>query len=290
MQNSFKVTIGGVTATTQAVEAATTVSADFTQDVDVDGFVGLALSTLNMVTPNRQYTFFDNVKSSLAQPLFAAWLRKGAPGVYDFGFTDSTKYSGTIGYVPVNVTYGEWQFATGVYSVGSTNYASLGDAFADSGTSLIALPDPAVANYYKAVSGAVYDTGSAAYLFPCTATLPSFSLTIGGVKRTVPGSLLNYATYGSGYCYGGIQSNQNYGLAILGMLLRAVQMSCLWLSTDRLLISYRRRLLQEPVRCFPKHGYAKYRVRTSEMSNTRPTDKTSLVAPSRHPPSSHSCR
>ena len=42
---SDKVTVGGVTATSQAVEAATSVSASFTQNVDSDGLLGLAFSS-----------------------------------------------------------------------------------------------------------------------------------------------------------------------------------------------------------------------------------------------------
>ena len=42
---SDKVVVGGVTATKQAVEAATSVSASFTQNVDSDGLLGLAFSS-----------------------------------------------------------------------------------------------------------------------------------------------------------------------------------------------------------------------------------------------------
>lgn len=42
---SDKVVVGGVTATSQAVEAATSVSTSFTQNVDSDGLLGLAFSS-----------------------------------------------------------------------------------------------------------------------------------------------------------------------------------------------------------------------------------------------------
>lgn len=71
------VNIGGITYPAQAVEAATQISSQFTQDVDNDGLVGLAFSTINTVSPTKQKTFFDNIKPNLSQPLFAADLHHG---------------------------------------------------------------------------------------------------------------------------------------------------------------------------------------------------------------------
>lgn len=69
------VNIGGVEFKGQAVEAASKISTQFTQDTNNDGLVGLAFSSINTVTPKQQKTFFDNVKSTLGAPLFAADLR-----------------------------------------------------------------------------------------------------------------------------------------------------------------------------------------------------------------------
>lgn len=82
---SDKVVVGGVTATGQAVEAAQTVSDEFVQDVDNDGLLGLAFSSINTVSPTQQKTFFDTVKSSLAKQLFTCDLKAGRAGTYDFG-------------------------------------------------------------------------------------------------------------------------------------------------------------------------------------------------------------
>ena len=80
-----KVVVGGVSATSQAVEAATSVSATFSSNTNDDGLFGLAFSSINTVTPNQQTTFFDTVKSSLAKALFTADLKKGTAGSYTFG-------------------------------------------------------------------------------------------------------------------------------------------------------------------------------------------------------------
>lgn len=81
-----KVVVGGVTATSQAVEAATSVSSEFTQDTKNDGLLGLAFSSINTVEPVQQTTFFDTVKDTLAKKLFTADLKKGTAGSYGFGY------------------------------------------------------------------------------------------------------------------------------------------------------------------------------------------------------------
>jgi hypothetical protein len=73
-----QVTIGGLTVTSQAVEAAETVSSSFTSDPDIDGLVGLGFDSLNTVSPTKQPTWFDNIKSSLDSPLFTADLKHNA--------------------------------------------------------------------------------------------------------------------------------------------------------------------------------------------------------------------
>src|ERR1700744_271082 len=75
---------GSATATSQAVEAATSVS-DMFQENTADGLVGLSFGDINTVQPNKVPTFFDNIKPTLSQALFAADLKKGAAGSYDFG-------------------------------------------------------------------------------------------------------------------------------------------------------------------------------------------------------------
>lgn len=211
------VTVGGVTATSQAVEAATSISSAFQQDQDNDGLLGLAFSSINTVTPTRATTFFDTVKSQLAAPLFAVTLKKGAPGTYDFGYIDSSKYTGTLNYVNVITTNGFWEFTATGYAVGSgaTTSTSI-DAIADTGTTLLYLPTAVVSAYYAQVSGASYSSSAGGYTFSCTATLPSFTAIIGGKRATVPGSFINYAPAGSGRCFGGIQRNTGIGFSIFG--------------------------------------------------------------------------
>ncbi len=214
------VTVAGITYGSQAVEAATEVSAQFTQDKSTDGLLGLAFSSINTVQPQAQNTFFDNVKGSLPQPLFAVDLKYHSAGTYDFGFIDSSKYTGEITYVEVDNSQGFWGFSATGYSVGSgsTKSASISGIF-DTGTTLIYADDSIVSAYYKQVKGASSNSSAGGYTFPCSASTPDFSITVGGVKQTVPGKYVNYSPVdeGSSTCFGGIQSNSGLqGLSIFG--------------------------------------------------------------------------
>lgn len=217
-----KVAVGPVTATVQAVEAATSVSSQFVTGLQ-DGIVGLGFIEGNGCSPNSCYGFMHQVANNVPKVLFSAALRHAAPGVYDIGFIDPTKYTGALTYTDVVDLQGGgyWEFLANGYSVGSgAEQTSSIDAIADTGTSLALVDDAIVNAFYAPVSGAVYNSTYGAVIFPCSSAsqLQSLSYYINGVKKTMPGSYGVYSTLSSpaGYCYGGIQSNDNVGFTILG--------------------------------------------------------------------------
>jgi aspergillopepsin I len=177
------------------------------------------VTNLHPVQPQQAQTFFDNAQSSLDSPLFAAYLPSQANGEYDFGYTDSSKYSGSIKYTPVDNSGGFWQYDSTSFKVGSKKGSMEGQVgISDTGTTLLLMADSAVKAYYKQVSGASNSQEDGGYIFDCSATLPDISFLIGDSDyATVPGSLLNFAPASeSGSCFGGLQSvgggNQNiYG-------------------------------------------------------------------------------
>lgn len=214
-----KVAIGGVTVTRQAVEAATSVSAEFSSDSSCSGLVGFAFSSINTVTPQVQTTWFENVKSSLAAPLFTSRLAYNKAGTYTFGKIDATQYVGNIAYTPVDKSQGFWGFTGSGYAVGRGAFTSSSiNGVLDTGTSLLLLPDAVLTAYYSKVRGATNSNTYGGYVFPCSATLPSFSYGVGNYRAIIPAQYMNYAPVetGSATCYGGIQSNDGIGMSIYG--------------------------------------------------------------------------
>lgn len=211
------VSVGGTSVTGQAVELARTISSEFAQDQS-DGLLGLAFSSINTVRPNQQRTFFVNAESSLDAPLFTANLRKGEPGSYNFGYIDNSEYTGDITYTPVDNSQGFWGFTTSGYTVGSSPArADSFPAIADTGTSLLLLPDDIVSAYYAQVAGSSNSQTDGGYIFPCTATLPDLTLRIESYNAVTPGNYMNYAPASeAGSCFGGLQSNSGIGQSIFG--------------------------------------------------------------------------
>ncbi|KAL8817356.1 MAG: hypothetical protein Q9223_003796 [Gallowayella weberi] len=213
------VKVGTTSFANQAVELAQKVSAQFQRDVANDGLLGLAFDSLNTVKPTAQKTFFTNVLPSLSAPLFTVDLKKAAPGTYDFGFVDRSKITSEVTYVPVDSSQGFWTFTSSGFSVGGGPLSSSPiEAIADTGTTLLYLPDDIVNAYYRSVTGAKNDNEQGGFIYPCNANLPDISFGIGGYNAVVPGSYVNYAPVDESgtTCFGGIQSSAGIGLNIFG--------------------------------------------------------------------------
>ncbi|KAK0736256.1 aspartic peptidase domain-containing protein [Apiosordaria backusii] len=225
------VEVGGVTVTNQAVGVATSVSPAFVADVPNNGLFGLAFSKLNQVKPTKQKTFFDNVMSSLAEPLWTADLRKGSVGAYEFGHIDNTKHTEDLTWIPSDTEDGFWSFSTSGYSVGNdtsglTKVAE-GRAIADTGTTLMVVTQEVADKYYSQVPGSKYVAHLGGVTFPCDSKLPDLFLDVGGVYTakiraadiyfarlkgdgkdvfSIPSSYLQKTNLETEICYGGIQA------------------------------------------------------------------------------------
>ncbi|EGO56177.1 hypothetical protein NEUTE1DRAFT_130227 [Neurospora tetrasperma FGSC 2508] len=215
-----KVTIGGLVVSNQAVETAQQVSQSFTAETSIDGLVGLAFGSLNTVRPKQQKTWFENAIGQLDQPLFAADLKHEASGTYDFGFIDPAKYTGDITYVPVNPNPGYWTWTSTGYQVGSSPFVSQSITnIADTGTTLMYVPDSILQAYYGQIRGATNSQSYGGYVFPCSTEAPDFTFGVTDEATiTIPGRFINYGpvTDDGETCFGGLQTSSDVGINIFG--------------------------------------------------------------------------
>ncbi|KAH8201834.1 hypothetical protein TruAng_004008 [Truncatella angustata] len=212
------VKVGPLSVGSQGVEVATRVSTQFASDSENDGLLGLGFSKINSASP-RQLTWFDNVKSQLDSPVWTADLKADAPGSYTFGAIDNNKYTGKIAYTTVSTAEGYWAFTASGYRVGASE--TRGQAIkgvADTGSSLLLVPEAVVKAYYARISGVTYDADQGGHVFPCSATLPDFTLYIGTAEIVIPGSFFNFSPVDDAdiRCFGGIQANTGIGISIFG--------------------------------------------------------------------------
>ena len=89
---------------------------------------------------------------------------------------------------------------------------------ADTGTTLLMLPEAVVTAYYSQVDGAQDSEQEGGYVFSCDATLPDFTFAVGDGQITVPGKFINWAPVDTSNqtCYGGLQSDADIGISIFG--------------------------------------------------------------------------
>jgi len=219
-----KVTVGNATATSMAVEAATSASSSFLSDNVGSGMIGMAWKNINGVRPQQQNTFWENIGPQLDKNLFAVTLRKNASGSFDFGYIDHSRYTGRITYMNIVPNSGYWMLNAGGYRIGqqkAVKYAF--NKIVDTGTSLMLLPLDIVKAYYSTVKGAGYDSNWGGYVFPCNSNLNRIGVRVGGTMFFVPGQYLSWSQINSTHCFGGLQLSTGLPFAILGdVFLKAV--------------------------------------------------------------------
>ncbi|KLJ05640.1 hypothetical protein EMPG_09350 [Blastomyces silverae] len=212
-----RVSINDVVSPSQSIQTAQKVGEALIVDSNLDGVLGLAFRSVNNVRPEKQLGFFDNVKDTLPEPLFAVSLKKNKPGTFDFGFIDDDKYNGNITYTPVHDD-GFWSISTTGYAVGNStsNTSTPIKGFLDTGTTMMLLPESIINDYYSQVPGSTKISGLEnaflnGWMFPCNATIPPFSLIIEkNYRATIPPEhIILRPLYGGGdtpMCFGSMQA------------------------------------------------------------------------------------
>ncbi|KAG0052564.1 hypothetical protein BGZ83_002442, partial [Gryganskiella cystojenkinii] len=150
-------------------------------------------------------------------------------GEVTFGGVDSSKYSGSITYVPVTKTSPAseyWGIDVSSITYGSTKVTSTVHGIVDTGTTLILLSSSAITALYKNISGAKLDNNSGLYTIPSAqvSKLQNITFTIGGVaftltpaQYTVPQNQVAYlgGKAGTTYTWIGSLGDNNAGLAFI---------------------------------------------------------------------------
>ncbi|CAF1094261.1 unnamed protein product [Adineta steineri] len=150
-----------------------------------DGILGLAYPNL---TSGGEKPFFYNMWSQglISEAIFSFYLNPDVNATSGseliFGGIDSTKYTGSITYIPVALE-GYWEFQMTQVTVGSTVISSSAYAIADTGTTLITGPAQQVTALNVALGG-TYDSSSGMYTVSCTtrtlSSFPNVTFIIGG--------------------------------------------------------------------------------------------------------------
>ena len=220
-----KVALGETSFDEQAIQSAVQVSYAIAQDSFSSGILGMAFSDANTVRPTKQKTYLDNIQDDLEQPLFTVNLQKGKPGNYNFGYIDSSEHTTEIAYNPIEEGTPFWKVPMSGYQIGSnrpfTEYPWSG--VVDTGTTLLLVPDAIVRDYYATIPGAHFDPFLAMMVFPCKVVVPDFTFGFGDYRGTVPGHYINYGRSSGDDCFGGIQSSEGIGMAIIGDVLLKAQ-------------------------------------------------------------------
>lgn len=214
-----KVSLGATSFNTQAIQSAVQVSAAISADSFASGILGMGRTKANTVRPTQQRTYIENIQSELREPVFTVDLHPQKPGTYDFGWISTRKHTGSIKYVPTDPNSPYWEFTVDGYKIGKDSKELRPyrfQAIADTGTTLLLLPTGMVNDYYSKVKGADLDPYSGMMIVPCSADLPDWVIALGSYRGVVPGHYISYGNMNSTHCYGGIQSSDGIGFAIVG--------------------------------------------------------------------------
>ncbi|KAJ5137501.1 aspartic protease pepA [Penicillium atrosanguineum] len=198
------VTIGGITVQSQYIGVPDDVRTD--PNVLQAGCLGMAPNPFTM-TPGDQKTWHQNAEPMLDEPLWTVDFRSDRPGSMDFGYIDSSKYTGEISYVP----------ATSRVEHGDSLIGGLLNMIADTGTPATTLPVGVTDYYYSNIDGSSRDpSDDTAYIIPCDSSPPDLTLGFDGGSVTIPGSQINQGTVDGG-CRGALYittSGGNLGSAM----------------------------------------------------------------------------
>ena len=205
------VSLAGLTASQQAIVAATQYSSGFAiQNSPPDGLLGLAFISISETgrSPVFETLVLQNQTTS---PVFGFTLLDNGGELF-LGGTDTSAFSGSLTFAPLTLKNPPafWEIVVYSASVGKQTVVSTAqDAIVDTGTTLL-IVDPASASaIYSAIPGArnaANVLGEGFFTIPCNEVPSNVGFTIAGKTFTLSPDTLNFGLLeeGSNECVGGI--------------------------------------------------------------------------------------
>jgi hypothetical protein len=112
-------------------------------------------------------------------------------GTIDFGYIDSTKYTGPIGYAPLNGGGQFWTVQMTGVEAGSSGLVAMDfDIIVDTGTDGGNVPMAVAEVYFSNFAGSSYNSDWGTYQYPCTEQLIDFQFQAGGQLITIAAEYL----------------------------------------------------------------------------------------------------
>ncbi|KAI1612534.1 aspartic endopeptidase [Exophiala viscosa] len=229
------VKIGSITIEGQAVELANQLSRQLLNDSVANGLLGLGFSFINNVIPIRVQTPLENMilqnDIPTNQELFTCYLGSykdvndpdGGRSFYSFGDIDESVIpSGQeLCYTPINNTRGFWMFDSPSVIINGEQYdLPKYQAVADTGTTLLLLPDEVCRQFYGQIPGSEYSEADQGWVYPTNTSpndLPDFSVAVGTCPITIDKEHIGFApSLKPNMTFGGIQSPGNLKFGIFG--------------------------------------------------------------------------
>lgn len=186
------VTVGTVTVKDQLFAEVTDVSGlGLAYSVGkFDGILGLAFPSISV--DSAPTVFGDMVKQGLvSDSVFAFYLSKtsGSDGELSIGGIDSTKYTGSLTYIPLSSeTY--WEVPLSSMTIGGSKVTTATKAVLDTGTSILAGPSAEVKKIATSVGAKASWLNPKEYTIDCSkiSSLPDITVELGGNKFTLSGA------------------------------------------------------------------------------------------------------
>ncbi|KAK4557114.1 hypothetical protein LTR86_006095 [Recurvomyces mirabilis] len=176
-----------------AFEVATSNNGQNNAASDFSGDFGMAFAAGGMSSqgPTPVLTFLKAAQAKLDGYLFTVDYNKTTQrGDVDFGFIDSTKYTGKIGYLPINANY-YWGVNFTGYAIGTgALHDRIGTSVVDTGTASTHDPPDVVEAWCSQVTGSTYNTDAFTCRYPCSTILPNFVFGVNDHRAVIPAAYL----------------------------------------------------------------------------------------------------